>query len=77
MRTVSAADANRDFSKLLKAVREGETVLIIARGEPVATLAPPAEALERMAKAKAELLAYLERQPARPIEPWTRHELYD
>ena len=77
MRTVSAAEANRDFSKLLTAVRNGETVLITSRGEPVATLAPPAETLERMAKAKAELLAYLERQPARPIAPWTRDELYD
>jgi prevent-host-death family protein len=77
MRTVSAAEANRDFSKLLAEVRNGETVLITSRGKPVATLAPPVEALERMAKAKAELLAYLERQPSRPIAPWTRDELYD
>jgi prevent-host-death family protein len=77
MRTVSAAEANRDFSKLLRAVREGETVLITARGEPVATLAPPGEALEQAARAKADLLAYLESQPVRPIEAWTRDELYD
>lgn len=77
MRTVSAAQANREFSKLLNAVREGETVLITSRGQPIATLAPPAEALERMEKAKAELLDYLSKQPARNIPPWTRDELYD
>ena len=77
MRTVSAAQANREFSKLLNAVRDGETVLITSRGEPVATLAPPAEALERMAKAKAELLARLETIEPMNLPRWTRDELYD
>jgi prevent-host-death family protein len=77
MRTVSAAEANREFSKLLQAVRDGETVLITSRGEPVATLGPPAAALEKMAKAKADLLARLDTiEPMGPIT-WTRDELYD
>lgn len=39
--TVSAADANRHFSKLLRAVREGARVTITSRGHPVAEMAPP------------------------------------
>ena len=77
MRTVSAAEANREFSKLLAAVRGGETVLITSRGEPVATLGPPADAMERMAKAKADLLARLRTVQPMDIPKWTRDELYD
>jgi prevent-host-death family protein len=77
MRTVSAAQANREFSKLLQAVRGGETVLITSRGEPVATLAPPAEVFEQMSKAKAELLARLQTVQPMNLAKWTRDELYE
>ena len=40
MRTVSAREANQQFSRLLGEVAEGEEVVITRRGEPVATLAP-------------------------------------
>ncbi|HEX5796561.1 MAG TPA: type II toxin-antitoxin system prevent-host-death family antitoxin [Geminicoccaceae bacterium] len=40
MKTVSAREANQQFSRLLGEVAEGEEVVITRRGQPVATLAP-------------------------------------
>jgi prevent-host-death family protein len=40
MKTVSAREANQQFSKLLNEVAAGEAVVITRRGRPVATLAP-------------------------------------
>jgi prevent-host-death family protein len=75
---VSAAEANRKFSDLLRGVREGQSYTVTSHGRPVARIVP-AEA--RDAKAEAawkKLLARLEKQPARQVErDWTRDELYD
>jgi prevent-host-death family protein len=40
MRTVTAREANQQFSRLLSDVAAGEEVVITRRGQPVATLAP-------------------------------------
>jgi len=40
MRTISLMTANQEFSKLIKAVEEGEGFLITRRGRPVAKLVP-------------------------------------
>lgn len=40
MQTVGATDANRHFSNLLKQAAQGKEFLVIARGKPVATIAP-------------------------------------
>ena len=37
---ISAADANREFSKLLGRVRAGQSFVIISHGKPVARLVP-------------------------------------
>lgn len=72
---VTAAEANRQFSRLLREVREGDTVVITSHGKPVARLSPaPAKGSEA---AKHELLERLRSQPVRNIGPWTRDELYD
>lgn len=75
---VSAAEANRHFSKLLGRVRAGETVVITSHGTPVATLAPPSdpEAEAKRAAAAEALLHRLRTQPPRFVKPWTRDELY-
>jgi prevent-host-death family protein len=52
MKTVTAAEANRQFSKLLREVRAGETVLVTWHGEPVATIAPANATSAARAKAK-------------------------
>ena len=38
MKTVSARDANQTFSRLLKEVERGESVVITKHGEPIAML---------------------------------------
>jgi prevent-host-death family protein len=40
MRTVSIRDANQNFSRLIKEVEAGETVVITRQGKPVAELKP-------------------------------------
>ncbi len=47
MRTVSIREANQSFSRLLKDVEAGETVVITRQGKPVAELKPrPASRLD-------------------------------
>ena len=79
MKTVSAADANRQFSALLRRVTQGEQIVITTRGKPVATLAPltPLRDTARDA-ARARLLARLKAQPVSGMaRNWTRDDLYD
>ncbi len=40
MRSVTAREANQAFSRILKAAKSGESVVITRRGEPVAIIAP-------------------------------------
>jgi prevent-host-death family protein len=80
-KTVSAADANRRFSDLLRGVRQGRSYVVTSHGRPVAKLIP-AETDERNATAaRAALLARLKSQsPAKGAKAqrrWTRDELYD
>lgn len=77
MRHVAAADANREFSKILRDVRSGESVIVTSRGEPVAVIVPakstPSPVRE---KAVERLLSRLKGQPPAGIS-WQRDELYD
>jgi prevent-host-death family protein len=41
MKNVSAGDANRHFSSLLRDVATGQVVTVLSRGKPVATISPP------------------------------------
>lgn len=77
MKTVSAADANRQFSSLLRDVATGEVVTILARGKPVATMAPAqAQDAPRQA-ARAGLLQRLRQQQPSGARNWSRSELYE
>jgi prevent-host-death family protein len=76
-KTVSAADANRDFSKLLGNVRNGKSVIITSHGKPVAKIIPFAPGDPVRAAAKEILLAHLRSQPAIDAGPWTRDELHE
>lgn len=75
---VSAAEANRSFSRLLRTVREGQSVTVTSHGRPVARIVPFAD--EEAAR-RASRRAWLEELRSRPaVEPpighWTREELY-
>lgn len=78
MRTISAADANRYFSRLLSDVKGGETVTITSHGEPVARMEPvrPSEDAKRGA-AWDKLLTRLRSQPAMNLGRFNRAELYE
>jgi prevent-host-death family protein len=81
MRTVSAREANQQFSKILEAAAGGEEVTITRRGVPVARLVPvpreDAEAAAERERRKQEALAYFEKgvNIGEPV-PWTRDEIY-
>lgn len=78
---VSAADANRKFSELLRGVRKGRSYLVTSHGEPVARIIPAGLAAQLPNRALAALLARLESQPAsrgaKARVKWTRDELHE
>ncbi len=77
MKTMSAAEANRYFSSLLKDVARGEEILVVARGKPVARVLPFDSASSERESARASLLARLRGQTPSGRRNWRRDELYD
>jgi len=76
-KAVSAADANRKFSQLLRAVREGQSYLVTSHGRAVARIVPAEKDGGKTRGAKAALLSRLRSEPVVKISPWTRDELYE
>jgi prevent-host-death family protein len=74
---VSAADANRDFSALLRGVRDGQSFVITSHGKPVARIVPFTARDLAADAARAALLARLRRQRGTVVGRWTRAELYE
>ncbi len=73
---VSAAEANRRFSRLLRNVREGRSYVVTAHGRPVARIVPAGPKDRTAEGARTALIARLRGQPAVDVGPWTRDELY-
>jgi prevent-host-death family protein len=76
-KAVSAADANRRFSELLRTVQKGRSVIVTSHGKPVARITP-VNGDDRAAEgARSALFSRLKRE--RPVKAgrWTRDELYD
>ncbi|MBV8493325.1 MAG: type II toxin-antitoxin system Phd/YefM family antitoxin [Alphaproteobacteria bacterium] len=76
-KVVSAAEANRRFSQLLRSVRDGDSYIVTAHGRPVAKIVPVPGSEAVRDKAWEALLARLRSQPIIDIGPWTREELYE
>lgn len=83
MKTVTAAQANRQFSKLLAGVLQGEVFTVVSRGAPVATMGPVTALDSSRALAHAALIARLREQKPRKAgcvmrhtRGWTRDSLY-
>ncbi|HLY44907.1 MAG TPA: type II toxin-antitoxin system prevent-host-death family antitoxin [Stellaceae bacterium] len=74
---VPAAEANRRFSRLLRAVREGDSYVVTAHGRPVARIIPIRDDDAVKDKARELLLARLRSQAAIDVGRWTREELYE
>jgi len=77
-RTVTASEANQNFSKLLGEAEAGETITIERRGKAVAKLGPTEDDVRaRRIEAGRRMIALMETLPHRTVAPWTRDELYD
>jgi prevent-host-death family protein len=59
MKTVTAADANRRFSSILRKASQGEDLTIVSRGRPVATIGPVKADAPNRHVAKRNLIARL------------------
>lgn len=80
-RSISATEANRDFSKLLSEVEGGATVAVTKRGKVVARIVPTrdSEEAERLRRAAAmrALLDEMAAQPLLHLGKITRDDGYD
>ena len=74
-KVVQATEANRQFSRILREVAEGDTFTVTSHGRPIARIVP-AQAKGSEA-AKRRFLEYLRQQPTMEIGPFKREELYD
>lgn len=77
MKTMSASEANRQFSKLLREVAEGEDVSIVSHGRTVAKIVSTSNEAKSREMARDALLARLSHQSATGPRDWTRSDLYD
>ena len=81
--TVSAAEANRSFSKLLRAAKAGTRVTITSHGEPVAELGPVGQSVKDAAERERRkaMLDWLNEhwKTLSPVDvgPWRREDLYE
>lgn len=76
-RSISAAEANRNFSRLLEGVRQGKSFVVTSHGKPVARIEPAEVSNREQMAAHQALLARLRKQPATNAGRWTRDELYE
>lgn len=77
-RTVSASEANQNFSRLLGEAEAGETITIERRGKPVARLVPSdADDRARRVAAHERMVELFDSWPKVEPVPWTRADLYD
>jgi prevent-host-death family protein len=75
-KAVSAADANRRFSKLLRAVREGHSYVVTSHGQAVAKIVPVEKNAAVTQWARTVLWKRLRSEPVVRIGRWSRDELY-
>jgi prevent-host-death family protein len=84
MLTISAREANHQFSRILETAARGETVTITRRGVPVARMVPieekPAKSDEdgdRLRRQEEILAAFEKGFEGQGFADWTREELYE
>ena len=76
MKTITAANANRGFSSLLREVQNGEEITILSRGTPVARIISVNSGALPKNEMKKILLSRLKAQGVTGFRNWTRDELY-
>ena len=76
--TMTASEANRNFSAVLRAVSQGARVRVTSHGRPVAVVSSPtgdADSETRRAAAFAELKRHLAKVEHVTVGSWTRDDL--
>jgi prevent-host-death family protein len=76
-KAISAADANRKFSQLLRDVKEGQSYLVTSHGRAVARIAPVQDERATMTSSRSSLLRRLRSERVLKVGRWKRDELYD
>ena len=77
---ISAAEANRYFSRVIRDVREeGQTYVVTSHGTPVAKIMPVVDENDNVMRERAKqlLLERLGKQPVMNLPRFSRDELYD
>ena len=76
---ISAADANRSFSRVLREVATGHSYVVTSHGRPVARIAPVTDeaTIRARSAAKRSLLDQLRLRPAQGLGMWSCDELYE
>ena len=77
MKTVSASDANRKFSQLLRDVDHGEVITVLSRGKPVAIISPAKANTDLRESARRRLIERLKRQKVTGRREWSRQDHYE
>lgn len=78
--TITATEAKRQFSKMLRGVGQGKRYVITSRGEPVAELAAPVKrnaGEQARRRAWQKLVKRLESQPVLNLPRITRDEMHE
>lgn len=74
-KVIAAAEANRQFSRILREVGQGDSFTITSHGRPVARIVP-ADQTDREA-ARRRLFERLDSVQPANAGPWSRDELYE
>ena len=72
---ITATEANRHFSRILREVEAGDSFTVTSHGRTVAQITPPPKPGSKDAVSK--MLEELEKLPRITVGPWTREELYE
>ena len=75
--SITAAAANREFSRVLRSVRVGKSYVVTSHGRPVAKIVPIMDDRRTAIAARDRLLDRLRSRKAIDIGQWTRDELYE
>jgi len=76
-KAISAAQANREFSAVLRRVRRGQSFVVTSHGRPVAKIVPVSAGDAVARSAATVLFARLTAGRVQSIGRWRRDELYE
>lgn len=79
VKTVTAAEANRDFSKLMRLAESGEDVVVTSRGRPrikLVRIEPADDEAVKRRRAFDELTHLLNQRPVLNLPRATRDDMY-